>query len=56
MLAPIWIGLGLLSLGVALLAIFGLVWPKPDSALHNWGFRIGILLTVAGSALAIVFS
>ncbi len=38
------------------MTMFGLVWPKPGSTLHDWGFRVGVLLTVAGSTLMIVFS
>lgn len=38
------------------MTLFGLILPKPGSSLAKWGYRLGILLTVAGSGLVIVSS
>ena len=48
----IWLGLGLSLLGLALLSIFGLLG-SGESTLSIWGFRIGLLLMVAGISLSL---
>ncbi len=48
----IWLGLGLSLLGLALLSIFGLLG-SGESTLSIWGFRIGLLLMLAGISLSL---
>ena len=48
----IWLGLGLSLLGLALLSIFGLMG-SGESALSIWGFRMGLLLMLAGVSFSL---
>ncbi len=48
----IWLGLGLFLLGLTLLSIFGLLG-SGESTLNIWGFRIGLLLMLAGISLTL---
>jgi len=48
----IWLSLGLSLLGLALLSIFGLLG-SGESTLSIWGFRIGLLLMLAGISLSL---
>ncbi len=48
----IWLGLSISLLGLALLSIFGLLG-SGESTLSIWGFRIGLLLMLAGISLSL---
>ncbi|MFQ5739675.1 MAG: hypothetical protein ACE5JX_11750 [Acidobacteriota bacterium] len=56
MVDVIWIGFATSSVGIAFLTLFGLIWPKEDSLLQTWGFRIGLTLLLSGAALTVLAS
>ena len=51
---PIWIPLVLALIGTLLLTLFGLLWTREGSKVHDWGYRLGVILLLAGIALATV--